>query len=147
MADISRINGIAPPGLTRDLGPVEPVAAVNRRRPEAQPRDETGVGAADSLRQAGAADPAPAASGDPEVGQDATGALERKLEGILKEVLGSDFTSRRLSIAQDEATGRFVYRVIDINTGEVLRQYPPDEILRIVARIREAEGLVLDSEA
>ncbi|GIX16679.1 MAG: hypothetical protein KatS3mg119_0865 [Rhodothalassiaceae bacterium] len=147
MADITRINGIAPPGLPRELKPVEPAPAVTRRQPQPQASGQepvSGPGRSDGTAGTDAGGPVLRDDRSP---QDVAGALEKKLEGILKEVLGADFASRRLSIAQDEATGRFVYRVIDVNTGEVLRQYPPDEILRIVAQIREAEGLVLDSEA
>ena len=140
MAEIARITGLAPPGPAADLQPVTPAAPLTRRPPQEGAAPEEGEPAA---RTAG-----PEVSGTTAAREEpATTALEKTLETILKEVLGEDFSSRRLSIAQDEATGRFVYRVIDVNTGEVIRQYPPDEILKIVAQIRQASGLVLDANA
>lgn len=141
MAEIARITGLAPPGPAADLQPVTPAAPLTRRPPQEGAAPEESEPAARAAAGPGAPG-SPAAREEP-----ATTALEKTLETILKEVLGEDFSSRRLSIAQDEATGRFVYRVIDINTGEVIRQYPPDEILKIVAQIRQASGLVLDANA
>ena len=140
MAEIARITGLAPPGPAADLQPVAPAAPLTRRPPQ--------EGAAPEESEPAARTAGPEVSGTTAAREEpATTALEKTLETILKEVLGEDFSSRRLSIAQDEATGRFVYRVIDVNTGEVIRQYPPDEILKIVAQIRQASGLVLDANA
>lgn len=140
MAEIARITGLAPPGPAADLQPVAPAAPLTRRPPQ--------EGAAPEESEPAARTTGPEAPGTTAAREEpATTALEKTLETILKEVLGEDFSSRRLSIAQDEATGRFVYRVIDVNTGEVIRQYPPDEILKIVAQIRQAAGLVLDANA
>jgi len=142
MAEIARITGLAPPGRSGDLQPVEPAAPVARRPAQhaAAPEDETATDRATAAAPDGRA---------PQAGHTTStdNSLEKKLEAVLKEVLGDDFSSRRLSIAQDETTGRFVYRVIDVNTGEVIRQYPPDEILKIVAQIQQASGLVLDEKA
>ncbi len=53
----------------------------------------------------------------------------------------------RLSISYDEGTGRFIYRGLDPSTGEVVRQYPPDELLERAARLRELRGVAIDREA
>ena len=141
MAEIARITGLAPPGSPGDLQPVAPVTAITRRPGQDQAAAEDGAAATQS------APPGPNGRTPPAADKTTTDSLEQKLEAILKEVLGDDFSSRRLSIAQDEATGRFVYRVIDVTTGEVIRQYPPDEILKIVAQIQQASGLILDANA
>ncbi|VAW05327.1 hypothetical protein MNBD_ALPHA01-395 [hydrothermal vent metagenome] len=55
----------------------------------------------------------------------------------------------RLRINLDDGSGRFVYQGIDINTGDVVTQFPSEEILRFVAFSREREGLegiVVDEE-
>ena len=52
-----------------------------------------------------------------------------------------------LRIEQDEATGRFIYQSIDNVSGEVLRQFPPEQILEFLAFYRDPEGIVLDDEA
>lgn len=50
----------------------------------------------------------------------------------------------RLFIERDEATGGFVYRIIDQETGEILRQWPREEVLRMQKAINAARGLILD---
>ncbi|MEH6496785.1 MAG: flagellar protein FlaG [Pseudomonas marincola] len=51
----------------------------------------------------------------------------------------------RFSIDQDIDSGRFVYRLVNTDTGEVIKQFPGDYVLRRVAYYRELEGLSVDS--
>lgn len=75
---------------------------------------------------------------------DATlGRVASFLEGFVPDI-GSN---TRLRIEQDEETGRFVYRSIDKETGEVVRQFPAEEMLNLIARFRDAAGLIVDSKA
>jgi len=48
---------------------------------------------------------------------------------------------------RDEASGRFVYRVADRVSGEVLLQMPPEALLRFFASAQEALGPLLEIEA
>ncbi len=50
----------------------------------------------------------------------------------------------RLSISYDEPTGRFIYKELDPDTGEVVREYPPQEILKRIAKVRELTGVSVD---
>jgi flagellar protein FlaG len=52
-----------------------------------------------------------------------------------------------LRIEQDENTGRFIYQSIDNVSGEVLRQFPPEQILEFLSFFRDPEGIVVDDEA
>lgn len=55
----------------------------------------------------------------------------------------------KLRINLDEGAGRFVYQGIDTNTGDVVTQFPADEVLKYLSYIREREGLegiVVDKE-
>jgi uncharacterized FlaG/YvyC family protein len=56
-----------------------------------------------------------------------------------------EIPSGRFSIDQDSDSGRFVYRLIHSDTGEVLKQFPGDYVLRRVAYYRELEGIAVDS--
>lgn len=47
----------------------------------------------------------------------------------------------RLTITRDEAANAFVYRSIDRKSGEVVWQYPVEQVLRMAQRLRELEGL------
>lgn len=45
---------------------------------------------------------------------------------------------------RDSATHSLVVKIIDRDTGEILRQIPPDQILRIRQHMRETLGLIFD---
>ena len=55
------------------------------------------------------------------------------------------FPAGRFSIDADADSGRYVYRLVDIETKEVLRQFPGDYVLRRVAFYRELHGLAVDN--
>ena len=46
----------------------------------------------------------------------------------------------RLTITRDEAANAFVYRSIDRKSGEVVWQYPVEQVLRMAHRLRENGG-------
>lgn len=82
-------------------------------------------------------------------GQTAATALGDKLglDALAKELeryVPKDFPAGRLQIDHDEDSGMFVYKTVDPATGEVLRQYPTDEMLRYISYHRSQEGLVVD---
>lgn len=73
--------------------------------------------------------------------------LERAAE-ILTEILpNGGLTNTRLVINKDDSTGDFVYQTLDKDTGEVIRQFPPETIAEMLSNIREVEGLAVDKLA
>ena len=66
---------------------------------------------------------------------------------IAKLAKGVTSASGRLSIDEDEGSGDFIYRVIDASTGEVINQWPREELLKH-ARLAKShyEGVVYDIE-
>lgn len=52
-----------------------------------------------------------------------------------------------LTIERDEATDRYVFRTVDKSTGEVIRQYPTEQMLSLFARARRLTGLTIDTGA
>jgi uncharacterized FlaG/YvyC family protein len=52
----------------------------------------------------------------------------------------------KLRVRFDEPTGRFVYMGVNVESGEIERQYPPEEALRMIARMHEIAGLTLDEK-
>lgn len=52
----------------------------------------------------------------------------------------------RLRIDKDDETGRFVYYNVDNDSGEVVRQFPPENILKFLSYYRGLEGLLLDNK-
>ncbi|WP_262691431.1 flagellar protein FlaG [Kordiimonas aestuarii] len=53
----------------------------------------------------------------------------------------------RLRIDRDDETGRFVYLNIDNESGEIIKQFPPESILEFLSYYREVAGLTVDDEA
>ncbi|NQV20902.1 MAG: flagellar protein FlaG [Rhodospirillales bacterium] len=50
-----------------------------------------------------------------------------------------------LRISYDNGSGRFIYSGVDKATGDVVRQYPPEGVLKLLAQRREeAAGLLID---
>lgn len=65
------------------------------------------------------------------------------------ELLSGQFDPRgtRLSIDRDENSGRFVYRIVSRETGEILRQFPGEEVLRVARSLASGVGRVIDEQA
>ncbi len=60
---------------------------------------------------------------------------------------GIDLSSSRLSFAVDEDTGETVINIVDNKSGEVIRQIPSDDVLKLKKKMVEIQGLVLDQTA
>ncbi|MBL6954462.1 MAG: flagellar protein FlaG [Alphaproteobacteria bacterium] len=50
----------------------------------------------------------------------------------------------RLSISFEKSIGRFVYRGVDRETGEIVREYPQEEVVKRIAHLREIAGIAID---
>jgi len=59
--------------------------------------------------------------------------------------VGPEATAR-LSIDFDKQAGRYIYRLVDPATREVLREIPSEEALRRIRSMREAAGLKVDKQ-
>jgi hypothetical protein len=53
----------------------------------------------------------------------------------------------RIRAHRDEASARLVLQVLDRATGELIEQYPPDQLLRLYAALRESLGPLVDERA
>ncbi|HCF2590490.1 TPA: flagellar protein FlaG [Pseudomonas aeruginosa] len=54
---------------------------------------------------------------------------------------------RDLSFSLDDSSGRVVVKVTDSTSGEVIRQIPSEEALRLAERLDEARSLLFKAEA
>ncbi len=91
----------------------------------------------------------PTSNGRPAGAQEETaGNPLQRAEQVLNDALETSTPpNSRLAIEIDEPTGRFVYKAISNDSGETIRQYPQEEILRLLARFREIEGLAINRSA
>lgn len=77
----------------------------------------------------------------------------KKLEKLVDEANALIQTTRRsVQFSVSEETGKPVIRVYDADSHKLIRQYPPDELIALVARIHEmvgkpGAGLILSDEA
>ena len=53
----------------------------------------------------------------------------------------------KLRIDRDEDSGNFIYQSVDEDSGEVIRQFPSEEILKMLSFYRELEGIAVDDTA
>ncbi len=59
----------------------------------------------------------------------------------------TDPANARLVIEQDQASGAYVYKTLDRITGEVIRQLPRDEVLKMLGQARYIAGDVFKTRA
>jgi uncharacterized FlaG/YvyC family protein len=71
--------------------------------------------------------------------------ISSNVNSAMREVMIEDNVVLRISY--DDDSGRFIYSGVDKLTGDVVRQYPPEGVLKLLAQNKiEAAGLILDEE-
>lgn len=115
--------------LSQAIGRLQPV------RPAAE-RDGT-----ESEKKA----PSPAVR-DPKAHESDEPRVDRaQADDVIVKALGADFPSgASLQIDIVEETGQFVYKAVDRETGEVLKQFPPEQVLEQLGRRAKVQGIALD---
>jgi flagellar protein FlaG len=112
------------------LTPAEGVSAPRAREPQAAEADR---GAAPD----GAAAPAGGRRD-----------LVREIEMIERMRRSLDAASKsRLLIDRDERGGQFIYKFMNPETGETVRQWPPERYLDLVAFLQDQRGGLIDKKA
>lgn len=116
------------------------------------PVDQTGFSALGNGQAPSQAAPA----NPPGVGRAESAALEKSLlpkEGVepldaaaaaIQKFMPSTGPDTRLRITQDSATGLFVYQSVNPMSGEVVSQYPSEDIMKFISYFRDQEGIVID---
>jgi flagellar protein FlaG len=52
--------------------------------------------------------------------------------------------SRSLQFQVDEDSGRDVIKILDKTSGDVIKQYPSEEVLSLVSKLSESAGILID---
>jgi flagellar protein FlaG len=122
-----------------------------------EPIQPVSVGGQGALQPMGIAVPKPQAP-------DAQGATEKKeaaggiprqrppTESQVEEAVGTanrfmQALSQNLQFSVDKESGKTVIKVVDSVTKEVVRQYPPEEMLEIARALGKLQGLLLREQA
>jgi len=58
----------------------------------------------------------------------------------------STFKNTGISFSINKDLGKMVVKVIDKDTDEVIRQIPPEEMIRLMARMTEIVGMLMDEK-
>ena len=67
-----------------------------------------------------------------------------KVAQQLQEFMGK--MNRSLEFLVDKDSGRDVIKVLDKGTGELVKQYPSEEILTLISKLSNATGNLIDTE-
>ena len=69
--------------------------------------------------------------------------------GVVEELNAytSKIGSTRITFVVDAETGKSVVEVRDKETGELIRQVPPEELLRLISNLKGATGLIFSGSA
>ncbi len=67
--------------------------------------------------------------------------IKQAMEGLEKQITRFN---RRFEFKLDEQINRVVVKVIDRDTDKLIKEIPPEEIQHLIARLREAMGLLVD---
>ena len=65
----------------------------------------------------------------------------QQIQGYLRD------SGRNLNVTLDESTGKYVARVVNPETGEVVRSLPSEETLRIARNIDQMRGMLVNQKA
>ncbi|AGI23640.1 hypothetical protein H681_08830 [Pseudomonas sp. ATCC 13867] len=76
--------------------------------------------------------------------RDVRARLDAAVSDIQKHVQG---VRRNLNFSIDDATGDVVVKVIDGESGKVVRQIPSEEVLKLAARLEDMRSLMFEARA
>ena len=70
--------------------------------------------------------------------------LQEQAARAREQISGNSHT---IEVAMDDRSGRFVMKVVDSESGHVVRQFPPESLLKVSERLDELSGMLLAKEA
>ena len=68
-------------------------------------------------------------------------ALQAAIEKLIRRSVPS---TTKLQIHRDKESGTVIYSSVDTTTGEVIRQWPSEELIKLREAIKDLEGMLLD---
>ncbi|MGE6791740.1 flagellar protein FlaG [Pseudomonas guineae] len=123
--DINAINGLQQPAIAlRPFSPSSASSAVNAEKSVAAKAEEV-------------ASTTPAAEQERQPVEEAISSIKQFAQSI----------QRNLNFALDDSSGRVVVKVTDAMSGDVIRQIPSEDALRLAESLEEARSLLFKAEA
>jgi flagellar protein FlaG len=84
---------------------------------------------------------------DPRFGTAAKPPVGKAVARSTPQATQDNLANARLVIEQDSETGAYVYKSLDRITGEVLRQLPREEVVKLLSDARYSAGDVFKTKA
>jgi len=72
---------------------------------------------------------------------------EERLSRISEQISENLDDGLKLKFATDEETGMSLFQLVEQDTGEVVRQFPPEEMLDFLEKFRDFSGFLLSEQA
>ncbi|MGQ9607781.1 MAG: flagellar protein FlaG [bacterium] len=66
---------------------------------------------------------------------------------IIAESIGIELSSASITFTKDKATDEVIIKIVDSETKEVIKQIPPEEIMKLKRFLTELQGILLDKKA
>ena len=118
--------------MSQAVGRTPPVRAVSDR--ESEPDKSVEAKDYKAKREAAAKEE------DPKVDR-------QRITDTITAALRNDFPANtNLQIDVADATGSFVYKAVDRDSGEVVKQFPAADVLERLERMAKVQGLGIDSQ-
>ncbi len=118
---------------------------LNVSYPVAKPVSETGVvdktKSADPVAPVRVVDAAPEAKGSEQQSDSQVKAAAAEIQDFFQSV------KRNLEFSVDESSGKVVVKVIASDSGEVVRQIPNEEVLKLAESLSDASSLLFSAKA
>ena len=129
--DVGSIKSAVNPVVARDGG----VSSVTESRQKQSLPQSVPVGAGDEQSSAGASAPVKEASR--EQVEEAVATIQEFVQSV----------RRSINFAVDDGSGRVVVKVTDAGSGDVIRQIPSEEALKLAENLSEVRSLLFKAEA
>jgi flagellar protein FlaG len=101
-------------------------------------------------RESGTADTASGAGSDPaNVNQSVEESLQKEEERLsqIAEAFNQQQDQLQVRIRYDDETGLRLFQFVEKNSGEVVRQLPPDDVVAFTKRFQSISGLLFSEQA
>ena len=116
------------------------ISSSNTQYTQASERSSEGTALSKKQNAAPSPAPAPAPIAGGEIGVAKTEALVRDLNSALEKVDGD------YSVSVDNETGMVVVRITDVETGELVKQVPAQQMLDVSMNVEKIIGLLVNDQ-
>lgn len=143
---ISRVENIGVGVSGAATAPMQPAAAVSAGQQMALTAIEGADATSTQMNLGTSSQPQ---TGEQQTGQDASKELAKEDLNFVSESMNHfmKLMNADLQFSVHEKTHRVMVKLVDQGTKEVLKEFPPEEFLDMVAKIQEYVGMLVDKKA